>query len=137
MKKVYIIVASILVIIVIALTLVGQLQTGNKIQKQDSNPSIPTRESAIPSSAVKITPQTDSNPPKSLSTQYYDPVPVEGLVNTAGAEDSAFIISNGSTIYFFFTPDMDVQIERQVLDPTVVFMFLIESTEHGQNLKEY
>jgi hypothetical protein len=116
MKKLYSILASaLIIIIVISLTLIWQLHTNNT----PINDSTPSRESTIPSSAVKITPQTDPNPPKSLSTEYYDPVPVEGAVNTAGAEDSAFIISNGSILYFFFTPDMNVPVEKQVLDPTV------------------
>src|SRR5690606_25856461 len=66
-----------------------------------------------------ITPENDSNPPKSFSSEYYDPVPVMGPINTAGAEDSPFIISNGSTLYFFFTPNMSVPVEKQILDPTV------------------
>jgi hypothetical protein len=38
---------------------------------------------------------------------------VEVAVNTAGAEDSAFITSNGSAFYFFFTPDMSIPVEKQ------------------------
>jgi hypothetical protein len=119
MRKLYLGVALICVVIVASLIMIGQLPTRNGAQEDGSNSSLPSRENAIPSSAVKITPQTDPNPPKSLSVQYYDPVPMEGLVNTAGAEDSAFVVSDGSTLYFFFSPDMSVPVEKQVLDPTV------------------
>lgn len=37
-------------------------------------------------------------------------------VNTAGAEDSAFIMPDGNTLYFFFTPDVKVPVEKQVID---------------------
>jgi hypothetical protein len=37
-------------------------------------------------------------------------------VNTAGAEDSPFVMPDGNTLYFFFTPDMNVPPERQLLD---------------------
>ncbi len=80
---------------------------------------MPTRESQIPSDATKVTPETDLNPPKSKSDEYFDPVPVCGYVNTCGGEDSAFVISNGSVLYFFFVPDVGVPVEEQVLDPTV------------------
>ncbi|MGD6850667.1 MAG: hypothetical protein ACQCN6_01240 [Candidatus Bathyarchaeia archaeon] len=117
MKRLYLCIALICIIAAPSLALFAYLYTGNG--GQEDEPFLPQRESAIPSSAVKITPQTDTNPPKSLSPQYYDPIPVEGPVNTAGAEDSAFILSNGLTLYFFFTPDMNVPVETQVLDPTV------------------
>lgn len=119
MKKLYIVIVLICVATA-SIAAIGQLQIGNNpTDGVPSTKTLPSRESAIPSNAIKFTPQTDTNPPKSLSAEYYDPVPVEGLVNTAGAEDSAFVIFNGSTLYFFFTPDMSVPVEEQVLDPTV------------------
>jgi len=75
-----------------------------------------TREDKIPRDAIKVTPESDLTPPKSLSSEYNDPVPVTGLVNTAGAEDSAFILPDGKTLYFFFTPDVRVPVEKQLLD---------------------
>ena len=119
MKKLYMTFVLVFIVLFVCLTLIGQLPADNQTRQKDVNSALPSRESAIPIDAVKIDPSEDSNPPKSLSTQYYDPVPVEGMVNTAGAEDSAFIISNGSTLHFFFTPDMSVPVEKQVLDPTV------------------
>jgi hypothetical protein len=43
-------------------------------------------------------------------------VAIEGGVNTVGAEDSPFITPDGTTLYFFFTPDVNVPYERQVQD---------------------
>lgn len=82
-----------------------------------TNPQpLPTRESKIPTDAVKVTPATDANPIKSLSSEYEDPIPVPGKVNTAGGEDSAFVLPDGHTLYFFFTPDVSVPVEKQVSD---------------------
>ena len=106
------------VIILIGLILLRQMQT-DVPSKVDDDQTLPTRESQIPADATKVTPQTDLNNPRSLSIEYYDPVPVGGKINTAGAEDSAFIISDGSTLYFFFVPDVRVPVTEQVLDPTV------------------
>ncbi|MCX6654300.1 MAG: hypothetical protein NTY03_04165 [Candidatus Bathyarchaeota archaeon] len=77
---------------------------------------LPTRESKIPKDVEKVTPASDINPPKSESDLYFDPVPVEGLVNTAGGEDSPFISSDGKTLYLFFTPDVRVPAEKQIID---------------------
>ncbi len=74
------------------------------------------REAKIPEDAVKVTPETDLNPVKSYSEDYYDPVPLPYPINTAGAEDSAFILPDGKTLYFWFTPDVRVPPERQILD---------------------
>ena len=70
----------------------------------------------IPASAVKMTASTDANPPQLLSPEYEQPVPVPGAVNTAGAEDSPFITPDGNTLYFFFTPDIRIPAEKQLLD---------------------
>lgn len=74
------------------------------------------RETSIPADAVKMTTEIDKNPPLSLSNEYEHPVPVEGKVNSAGAEDSVFITPEGNTMYFFFTPDVDLPAERQIVD---------------------
>ncbi len=90
------------------------------ILRASDNPDIqaplPTRESKIPKDVAKVTPATDANPPKSESDLYYDPVPVKGLVNTVGGEDSPFILPDGKTLYFFFTPDVRIPVEKQVID---------------------
>jgi hypothetical protein len=74
------------------------------------------RESLIPADAVKMSPETDQNPPILYSDDFEAPVPVPGLVNTAGAEDGVFVTLDGNTLYFFFTPDVDVPTEKQILD---------------------
>ncbi|MBU0461284.1 MAG: hypothetical protein KJ574_01725 [Nanoarchaeota archaeon] len=74
------------------------------------------RESKIPSDAVKMTPQTDAAPVKSHSSEYYDPVPVPYPINTAGGEDSSFVLPDGNTLYIFFTPDVSIPAEKQVID---------------------
>jgi len=74
------------------------------------------REDRIPANAVKMSPETDANPPQVLSGDYEQPVPLPGRVNTAGAEDSSFITPDGNTLYFFFTPDVSIPVEKQILD---------------------
>jgi hypothetical protein len=74
------------------------------------------RETSIPSNAVKISPATDEHPPVVYTSDYAQPKPVPGAVNTAGAEDSPFITPDGNTLYFFFTPDLNVPVEQQLLD---------------------
>ena len=84
----------------------------------------PDRESLIPTGQVKIRPETDIYPPKSLSAEYDDPVPLPYPVNTTGAEDSAFIMPDGKTLYVWFTPDPNVPAERQVGDGvTGIYVF--------------
>lgn len=75
-----------------------------------------SREETIPSNAVKMTPQTDVYPPKLYSLEWNEPIPLASPINTAGAEDSPFITPDGNTLYFFFTPDVKVPVEKQVID---------------------
>jgi hypothetical protein len=84
-------------------------------QSSQSYPSI-SRESTIPSSAEKITPETDAHPPLLYSDEWNEPIPLPPPINTAGAEDSPFITADGTTLYFFFTPDVTVPVEQQLLD---------------------
>jgi hypothetical protein len=74
------------------------------------------RESKIPADAVKITPEMDEYPPVLHSDDYEGPVPMPGPVNTAGAEDSPFILPDGKTFYFVFVPDVRVPVEEQIID---------------------
>ncbi len=80
-----------------------------------SHPDI-DRRTRIPADAVKITPDTDLYPPILHSDIYEDPVPMDAFINTAGGEDSPFILPDGQTFYFFFTPDVNVPPEEQVSD---------------------
>ena len=61
----------------------------------------------------------DAHPPdlsENFSQYFYDPVPVVGPINTAGAEDSPFITPDGNNLYFFFTPDMSIDVTKQIVD---------------------
>ena len=75
-----------------------------------------SRETKIPANAVKMSPETDAQPPQVYSSDFESPIPLPGAVNTAGAEDSPFITLDGNTFYFFFTPDVNIPTEKQILD---------------------
>ena len=75
----------------------------------------PEREASIPENATKVMPDDDVFPPVLHSSQWEEPVPLD-IINTAGAEDSPFISSDGSMFFFFFTPDVNVPPEKQLLD---------------------
>jgi len=74
------------------------------------------RGSKIPAGAIKMTPELDELTPKSESQEYHDPIPLPYPINTAGGEDSAFILPGGETLYFWFTPDVSIPPEKQLLD---------------------
>ena len=80
-----------------------------------STPTPPDRVASIPSSATKVTPQTDESPVTSLSMSSRIP-PATRCHNTAGAEDSPFVVPDGKTLYFFFTPDASIPVARQAGD---------------------
>jgi hypothetical protein len=75
-----------------------------------------TRGEVIPSDVVKGMPANDEHPPVLNSSEWYDPVPLSGPINTAGAEDSPFITPDGSEMYFFFTPDVRKTPQQQLFD---------------------
>lgn len=79
-------------------------------------PTVLPRYDTIPDDAVKMSPETDRFPPILHSPEWQAPVPVPGPINTAGAEDSSFISPDGNTLTFFFTPDVEVPAEKQLLD---------------------
>jgi len=93
---------------------------------------VPDRESLIPSSQVKINPNTDVYPPQSVTAEYTTPIPLPYPVNTAGAEDSAFIMPDGNTLYVWFTPNVATPVEKQVLDGvTGIYVFRNINGEWG------
>lgn len=74
------------------------------------------RIASIPANATKMTPAQDTYKPVILSNLWEQPVQMPGPVNTAGAEDSPFITPDGNRFFFFFTPDVSVPVEKQLLD---------------------
>lgn len=65
--------------------------------------------------AVKVAPAEDFWPP-SIAAGWSQPVPLPHPVSTAGGEDSPFITPDNQTLYFWFTPDVSIPAERQLLD---------------------
>lgn len=74
------------------------------------------REETLPADVAKRGPDTDQHPPILHASDYEQPVPLPYPVNTAGAEDSPFILPDGKTLYVWFTPDVRVPPEKQLLD---------------------
>lgn len=66
--------------------------------------------------AVKMAPANDPTPPRLHSSEFKEPVPLPAAINTSGAEDSPFILPDGNTLYFFYTPDPQIPAEKQVTD---------------------
>jgi hypothetical protein len=82
------------------------------------------RIASIPADAVKITPDNDVYPVKSETDEYADPIPLPFPVNTTGAEDSAFVMPDGQTLYVWFTPSPKIPVEKQVNDGvTGIYVF--------------
>ena len=73
------------------------------------------RATAIPSSAVKYGPADDVWPPFTAAG-WSAPQPMPGPINTAGAEDSPYPTHDGQAFLFFFTPDLNIPAEKQLLD---------------------
>jgi hypothetical protein len=101
------------VVLFIALSMVACGCLGGSDPKE--HPDI-DRESKIPTDIAKRTPDSDPHPPIKLTDEFTDPIPVAYPVNTAGAEDSPFVLPDGNTLYFFFTPDVRIPVEKQLLD---------------------
>jgi hypothetical protein len=75
-----------------------------------------SRLESIPADIIKQSPETDRLPPILHSDEFQQPAPLGNAINTAGAEDSAFITPDGNTLYFFFTPNGNIPVEQQVND---------------------
>jgi hypothetical protein len=93
----------------------------------------PDRESLIPTGQNKIRPETDHYQPKSVSPEYEDPFPLPYPVNTAGAEDSAFVLPDGKTLYLWFTPDPNKPPEKQLVDK-VTGIYVSHSNANGWSI---
>jgi hypothetical protein len=78
------------------------------------------REDTVPSSAIKMTPGNDPAPPQlapAFRNVYRDPAPLDGPINTAGGEDSAFITPDSNTLYFWFNGDQMKNEHEQAQEP--------------------
>jgi hypothetical protein len=78
--------------------------------------TLKSRLASIPATAIKQTPAIDRLPPQLHSDEFQLPVPMGDAINTAGAEDSPFITTDGNSLYFFFTPDGTIPAEKQLTD---------------------
>ncbi|MBT3209020.1 MAG: hypothetical protein HN704_16275 [Bacteroidetes bacterium] len=74
------------------------------------------RHDLLPSDIAKQGPETDNHPPILHSTEFEQAIPLAATINTSGAEDSPFVLPDGKTLYFFFTPDVRLQPEIQLTD---------------------
>ncbi len=86
------------------------------VEEPAEEPEQPSRLDALPPDISKRLPEGDQHPPVLYSFLWEDPVPLLGGVNTAGAEDSPFMAPGDETLYFFFTPDVRVSPEKQLMD---------------------
>lgn len=102
--------------IALALILIVVLVMAAGCSAEDCEYPDVARESKIPASQAKITPETDVYPPILHSDEYEQPVPMPYPINTAGAEDSGFITPDGTTFYIWFTPDPNIAAEEQLTD---------------------
>jgi hypothetical protein len=78
-------------------------------------PTLKTRLEGITAGNPKGKPATDFWPPEAADG-WSKPVPLEGPVNTAGGEDSPFVTPDGNTLFFVFTPDVNIPAQQQLLD---------------------
>ena len=90
------------------------------------------REARMPE--TKVSPQDDFWPPVA-APGWTQPVPLPHPVNTAGGEDSPFILPDGNTLYFWFTPDVSLPAEQQVGDG-VTGIWVTERTGEGWSVPE-
>ncbi len=104
-----------IIIISFGLLLMSFLACDSDSEEEAQYPNV-SRAESLPDDIVKRTPETDLFPPILLSSEWEVPVPVGLPVNTAGAEDSPFIPADRDELYFFFTPDVRIPVEEQVLD---------------------
>lgn len=65
--------------------------------------------------AVKIYPSLDTFPPIVHSDEWESPIPLDNGINTAGTEDSVFVLPDAQTFYFVFIPDINSSPEEQLM----------------------
>jgi hypothetical protein len=94
----------------------SSMLVGCASQQPDVETPPASRLESIPTGIIKQSPEIDQLPPILHSDEFQQPVPLGDGINTAGAEDSAFVTTDGNTLYFFFTPDGTIPAERQLND---------------------
>jgi len=104
------------IVIYLTLALPGCQQPATIESPYTTNRQYKSREQAIPATIAKITPETDIYPPILHSDEYEQPIPMPYPINTAGAEDSGFMMIDGNTYYLWFTPDPNIPVQEQLLD---------------------
>lgn len=104
-----------LLIVGLVILLTSLISCKKEMNEEPTYPNV-TRQSKLPTDIVKRTPETDQHPPILHSDEFELPVPLSSVINTSGAEDSPFILPDGKKLYFFFTPDVRIQPEKQLLD---------------------
>jgi hypothetical protein len=105
---------SLLIILIIILSTASCAEQSDTSELEPIKPI--DRESKVPSDQVKMTPETDLFPPILHSNEFEEPVPMPYPINTAGAEDSGFVIPDGNTFYVWFTPDPEASLHEQIAD---------------------
>jgi hypothetical protein len=119
---------AIVILFLLAVIIITQPEEQAVITDED-------RLAAIPASAVKRGPEGDEFVPVVHSSLWAQPVPMAGPVNTAGAEDSPFMSTDGDWFFFFFTPDVKVPVQEQLLDG-VTGIWWTRMTEDGWSSPE-
>jgi len=107
--KIAIVAIAIIVILIVMVVASGLSPSSPVVSNSD-------RLASIPASATKVTTAQDVFKPVLHSNLWDNPVPMAGPINTAGAEDSPFITSDGKWFFFFFTPDVEVPVQDQLTD---------------------
>ncbi|MBI9045849.1 MAG: PD40 domain-containing protein [Anaerolineaceae bacterium] len=88
----------------------------NTSEQQPTPTIVASREKANPPDVRKISIAEDIYPPVIHLPDWQQPVPMSALINTNGAEDSPFITPDGQNFFFFYTPDVRIPAEKQLLD---------------------
>lgn len=122
-RRIFLILIVLVVIFLLFLVLITN--------KNSDETAVVDRENKIPENIVKINPKDDVYPPE-LSIigrkEYTEPIPLSVAINTRGAEDSPFVTPDGNSLYFFFTPDPNIPVEKQVGDG-VTGIYVSEKTD--------
>ena len=73
------------------------------------------------------------HPTDNPSGEWYEPVPLDGPINTAGAEDAVFVPNDDNdTLYFYFTPTFSIEPGLQILMPEEG-IWSVQRTGSGQS----